>query len=359
MGDGGDILPYLTNRTLDELLHLLNFGTAREFIEQYDLLDEFQPIAKPLSINAIICLATCYSLIFAFALVGNALIVIIITRKRSMQTVINVFILSLAISDLLIVFFCIPFTLIDTITVDWVLGSFMCKALNYITMVAIAASILTLTVIVFERHHPICYPFRARMIQTPKRTVLLVSIVWGMSIVFASPLITVLTVFEHYGEYSLESSKFCREMWANKRQKRRFTLLLFVFLYIILLFIMVILYLQVTHRLWIRKAVAPFNVTVVVLFAICWLPYHTVSLARDFSQLEDVGPNRLLLAVVQLIALSNSFNNPILYMFLNDSFKRNVIHTLTIIIFRRRRTPSRIKRSSARLVPSYDVATTL
>lgn len=380
MGDGGDIVPYLNNRTLDELLQLLNFSTAREFIEQYDLLDEFQPIVKPLSINAIVCLVTCYSLIFAFALIGNALVVIVITRKRSMQTVINVFILSLAISDLLIVVFCIPFTLIDTITVDWVLGSFMCKALNYITMVAITASILTLTVIAFERHHAICYPFRARMVQTPKRAVLLVSIVWSMSIVFASPLITVPTVFEHYDEYSLESYEFCRETWANKHQKKRFTLFLVVFLYIIPFVIMAILYLRIAHRLWIRKAVCPSDVpqnnarrsystlykkratkmliTVVFLFAICWLPYHVVSLARDFSQLEDIGSNRLLLAVVKLIALSNSFNNPIVYMFLNENFKTNTIKTLTIIFGRRRRS-SRVKRSSVGLVPPCDVDTAL
>ncbi|XP_072038926.1 QRFP-like peptide receptor isoform X3 [Amphiura filiformis] len=380
MRERGGILSYLTNMTLDELLQLLNFTTAREFIEEYDLTDDFEPIVKPLSTKTVITLVVCYSLIFVLALVGNALVVIVISRKRSMQTVINLFILSLAISDLLIVVFCIPFTLIDALTVDWVLGSFMCKALNYITMVAIVASVLTLTAIAFERHHAICYPLRSRMIQSPKRAALLLSILWGFSLILVSPLLIVLRVTEHDDVLALKKYKFCQEIWRNKQQKKRFTIFLVVFLYIIPLITMIILYIRVAHRLWIRKAIAPGDVpqnnasracslrykkratkmlvTVVVLFAICWLPYHIVSLARDFSYLEDISPNRLMLAVVQLIAFSNSFNNPVVYVFLNDNFKRNFIKTLSILR-RRQRRRSRVKRSSTGLMPPYDVATTL
>ena len=355
---------------------------VKDCLNLYDILPEIAPIVQPLSTGATVFLVVCYAIVFVLALIGNSLVVIVIMRRRCMRTVINMFILSLAVSDLLIVVFCIPFTLVETITIDWVLGSFMCRALNYIAMVAIVVSTLTLLVIAVERHHAICYPLRARMIKNPRRAGWLVALLWGISMCLVSPLLFVLKVIEHTDSISdviqLRSYKFCQEQWRSQQDKNHFTLFLVVFLYIIPLITMIILYLRVANQLWVRKAVAPGDIprskasnacslrykkratkmliTVVVLFAICWLPYHIVSLIRDFTQLIDTGPNRLMLAIVQLIGFSNSFNNPVVYVFLNENFKRNFLRTLTVV---RRNKRTRGKKSSSGAFPPYNVATTL
>ena len=67
-------------------------------------------------------------------------------------------------------------------------------------------------------------------------------------------------------------------------------------------------------------------VVVVVLFAICWLPLHVFILLLDFQpQLLIIpGAERIFVVVyycVHWLAMSNSFMNPIIYGFLNDSFK--------------------------------------
>ncbi|KAB0343697.1 hypothetical protein FD754_020623 [Muntiacus muntjak] len=64
-------------------------------------------------------------LIFALALFGNALVVYVVTRSKAMRTVTNIFICSLALSDLLIAFFCIPITMLQNISDNWLGGEFL------------------------------------------------------------------------------------------------------------------------------------------------------------------------------------------------------------------------------------------
>lgn len=56
-----------------------------------------------------------YFSIFLLCMVGNILVCLIVMENRRMRTVINLFILNLAISDLLVGIFCIPITLVDNL----------------------------------------------------------------------------------------------------------------------------------------------------------------------------------------------------------------------------------------------------
>lgn len=56
-----------------------------------------------------------YFSIFLLCMVGNILVCLVVLENRCMRTVTNLFILNLAISDLLVGIFCIPTTLVDTL----------------------------------------------------------------------------------------------------------------------------------------------------------------------------------------------------------------------------------------------------
>ena len=60
-------------------------------------------------------LIVAYVLIFLLCMVGNTLVCFIVLRNRHMRTVTNMFILNLAISDLLVGIFCMPTTLVDNL----------------------------------------------------------------------------------------------------------------------------------------------------------------------------------------------------------------------------------------------------
>lgn len=56
-----------------------------------------------------------YLLIFLVCMLGNGVVCFIVLRRKNMRTVTNLFILNLAISDLLVGIFCMPTTLVDNI----------------------------------------------------------------------------------------------------------------------------------------------------------------------------------------------------------------------------------------------------
>lgn len=72
-----------------------------------------------------------YTLIFLLSVFGNLLIIIVLMMNKRMRTVTNSFLLSLAVSDLMMAIFCMPFTLIPNILEDFIFGAAMCKTVSY------------------------------------------------------------------------------------------------------------------------------------------------------------------------------------------------------------------------------------
>lgn len=109
----------ITPEVLQELLSFYNLS-RQEFIHAYNI----QPLVyvPELPAGAKATFVIMYTLIFMLALVGNSLVVCVVVRKGSNQSATSIFICSLAISDLLITFFCIPFTLLQNISAQWLGG---------------------------------------------------------------------------------------------------------------------------------------------------------------------------------------------------------------------------------------------
>jgi len=69
-------------------------------------------------------------------------------------------------------------------------------------------------------------------------------------------------------------------------------------------------------------------IVVVTLFGVCWLPLHAFIIILDFvpqlrneDQPEASGFVIAVYTTVHWLAMSNSFVNPIVYGFMNDSFR--------------------------------------
>lgn len=73
-----------------------------------------------------------YITILLLAVIGNALVILTLIQNRRMRTITNVFLLNLAISDILLGVLCMPITLIGTLLRDFVFGEVMCKLLPYL-----------------------------------------------------------------------------------------------------------------------------------------------------------------------------------------------------------------------------------
>ncbi|KAK6627854.1 hypothetical protein RUM44_010333 [Polyplax serrata] len=85
-------------------------GNQTEHHHHHDYLYRHSP-----ALTIVYCIA--YFLVFAIGLVGNCLVVAVVFRAPRMRTVTNLFIVNLAIADILVVVLCIPATLLGNIFV--------------------------------------------------------------------------------------------------------------------------------------------------------------------------------------------------------------------------------------------------
>lgn len=73
-----------------------------------------------------ILVVTSYAIIFLLSIVGNILVVITLAVHKRMQTVTNILLLNLAISDLMMGIMCMPTSLIAYILRNFIFGEFLC-----------------------------------------------------------------------------------------------------------------------------------------------------------------------------------------------------------------------------------------
>jgi hypothetical protein len=69
-----------------------------------------------------------YVLIFLVGILGNILVIIVITFSHSMKTTVNMYLMNLCVADILVIIVCMPTALADIFTKEvWYFGEAMCK----------------------------------------------------------------------------------------------------------------------------------------------------------------------------------------------------------------------------------------
>ncbi|XP_062859565.1 pyroglutamylated RF-amide peptide receptor isoform X5 [Trichomycterus rosablanca] len=244
----------ITPEVLQELLQYYNL-TRQEFIHTYNI----QPLVyvPELPTGAKATFVLIYTLIFVLALMGNSLVVCVVVRKGKTQSATSIFICSLAISDLLITFFCIPFTLLQNISAQWFGGVLVCKTVPFVQTTAIVTGILTMTCIAVERYQGIVHPLKMKRQYTPKRAyrmlVCVSGLVWLVSVMVGSPMLFVQQLEVKYDFLYENHHVCCQESWSSVLQRRIYTTFIMVALFVLPLAAMLFLYTRISIELWIRK----------------------------------------------------------------------------------------------------------
>lgn len=94
-----------------------------------------------------------YAVVMATALAGNLLVAYTVLSNRKMQTVVNCYIVNLALCDFLISIFVLPSKLLELLApAEWsALNNTMCTGMLFLQTVVVFASVLTLVATCFER----------------------------------------------------------------------------------------------------------------------------------------------------------------------------------------------------------------
>ncbi|XP_040847013.1 motilin receptor [Ochotona curzoniae] len=311
--------------------------------------------------------AVCLGL-FAVGVSGNVVTVLLIGRYRDMRTTTNLYLGSMAVSDLLILLG-LPFDLYRLWrSRPWVFGSLLCRLSLYMGEGCTYASLLHMTALSVERYLAICRPLRARVLVTRRRVRALIAALWVVALLSAGPFFFLVGVEQDPALYVTTdrngtapssaapqapptapsgrpgaeeaAALFSRECRPSPAQLGALRIMLWVttayfflpFLCLSVLYGLIVRHLcrgqgplrgraaagrERGHRQTVRVLLV-----VVLAFIVCWLPFHVGRIiyinTRDsrmmyFSQYFNI-------VALQLFYLSASIN-PILYNLISKKYR--------------------------------------
>lgn len=278
-----------------------------------------------------------YTIIFIVGIFGNALVCYAVIRNRAMQTVTNLFITNLALSDILLCVFAVPFTPLYTFLGRWVFGGPLCHIMPYAQGCSVYISTLTLTSIAIDRFFVIIYPFKPRM--KIKTCICLIVFIWVFSLSVTFP----------YGYYMALQDLFCAEKWPSDQIRKAFgavtTIMQFVVPFIVMAFCYTCVSIKLNDRLKSRpgsknskkedaererkRRTNRMLIAMVAIFGLSWLPLNLINICSDFySFTEDWKYYMVFFFIAHFIAMSSTCYNPFLYAWLNENFRKEFMQIL-------------------------------
>ncbi|XP_024060057.1 cholecystokinin receptor type A [Terrapene carolina triunguis] len=201
-------------------------------------VDDSPHLAKDLHQTVRILL---YSLIFLLSVVGNTLVITVLIRNKRMRTVTNIFLLSLAVSDLMLCLFCMPFTLIPNLLKDFIFGSAVCKTATYFMGVSVSVSTFNLVAISLERYSAICKPLQSRVWQTKSHALKVIAATWCLSFTIMSPY-PIYSKLVPFTKYNNSTANMCRLLWPSDVIQQSWYIFLLLILFLIPGIVMMIAY---------------------------------------------------------------------------------------------------------------------
>lgn len=280
-----------------------------------------------------------YTTIFVLGIFGNVLVCYVVFRNKAMQTVTNLFITNLALSDILLCVLAVPFTPLYTFLGKWVFGSVICHLVPYAQGISVYISTLTLTSIAIDRFFVIIYPFHPRM--KLSTCIIIIVNIWLFSILVTLPYGVNMT--HTFRNTSTEIKYFCDESWPGEEYRKIFGGLTTMMQFVIPFFLIAFCYICVSLRLNDRARAKPGTknsrkeeadrerkkrtnrmlIAMVVIFLLSWLPLNVINVINDFSaQIGTWKYYYLSFFMVHSMAMSSTCYNPFLYAWLNENFRK-------------------------------------
>uniref|UniRef100_A0AAN0N814 G protein-coupled receptor n=1 Tax=Polyphagotarsonemus latus TaxID=1204166 RepID=A0AAN0N814_9ACAR len=120
---------------------------------------------------------------------GNAIVVHAIRTERKLRTVSNMYILSLAIADLIVGAIVMPISSTYVLTKEWIFGRSICQFWLIVDYSASTASIFNLLILSLDRYYSIKNPLKYLRKRTKKRALAMICVVWLISFSWALPIL--------------------------------------------------------------------------------------------------------------------------------------------------------------------------
>ena len=251
------------------------------------------------------------AILIVAALAGNVLVCVAFCHYKRLRTVPNYFIISLAISDIIVAAISMPLWLSFEVTgwqnlPAWVDFLALGKFWECVDILGAVSSIANLTAISLDRLFSILAPLRHRTRMTPVVALIMISFAWAYALVLSLSRV-------HYFE--------------------DYTAVIATFGFFLPLSVIIVSYLAIYIKYWIRSNrqsnlngdwnLEKTLLIVIGLFVCCWLPFFVTTLLYHYClscKFDDVTAKHLR-GFTKWMHYLNSCCNPIIYGFCNINFK--------------------------------------
>ncbi|PAV86635.1 hypothetical protein WR25_23328 isoform A [Diploscapter pachys] len=196
-----------------------------------------------LETHVITSFAIIYTMQFVLGVTGNLAVICLTYRNSRLQTVQNLFILNLAMSDLIVCIVSLPITPITSIYKNWYFGDIMCHALPWIQGISVFIATFSLTAIALDRYFLIVKPLRKRL--TKNEAKYMMCILWITSGMITLPYAANMTL----ADLPNLCGKFCSENWSSPNLRRTYTVFVLLIQFICPFLIMGFCYFRIFQRL--------------------------------------------------------------------------------------------------------------
>lgn len=289
-------------------------------------------------------------IIFIFGIILNLVSIVAILYSNK-QRAISIFILNLALADLVYTAG-IPLFMTHVFKQSWPFGLVGCRAFLLTDLIGVIVSVFTVTALSVERYFEVTdKKKRLENLGTSCRTYLTyiyLLVVWLFAFVFSMPMIMSISL-----EQTEDNSFMCETNWTEKKINH-FFVIKFVFIFALPFCVITFssLKLWLYLRNWgktskrrrksqnkrmlmngkrvkrskktrMRQKATKIVLSIVFLFFLQWTPFWLAELYKTVTN-QPIVNIQLVNEITTMISYTNAISNPLLYMLLTHDFKKHV-----------------------------------
>ncbi|XDV21768.1 hypothetical protein PO909_026789 [Leuciscus waleckii] len=230
------------------------------------------------------------SLLSAWTVFLNLLVIISISHFKKLHTPTNLIILSLAVADMLLGVL-LPVEGSRQIETCWYFGDTFCKLFLIIFGLVFSGSLSNLVLIAVDRYVAVCHPLQYPQKITTTKTLGFAWFVTDLFVSFIFPSTLIITLYLRIFYVVQQQVKVINSLMKKRKSESKAALTLGI---------------------------------IVVVYMICFIPYYICTMTVNSSTTINV---------LLLVLFTNSGLNPLIYALFYPWFKKTVKHILTLKIF--------------------------